>query len=239
MIIILPPGYSRGSKPVKGALVVLRSKSKKLIIDPDISPFIFQYNPETLTRTISSVNYKEPMQECEKNTDSDSIVQLINFVLELDVNDQGGQSNTHRDFVKKGVHPALAALESIMYSQTKNGNKKPPVVLFLWGPNRVLPIWLNNLKIIEETFDKNLNPIRARIELSMRVLSLSELENGSTEYAVYAKILEKRLALIRLYSGIVIDHEFIKQLPDSIQKHFSMEKPQSKKKNKKSGNKTV
>ena len=263
MNIILSPGNSSESRLVKGALVLLRSSSKGIFVDPNISPFIFQFNPETLKRvllrssskeifvdpntsasllqfnlerltsTISSMNSKAPMREFGKNKNRESIVELINFVLELDVDNPHAQSNQPGDFAKYGLHPALATLESIMYSQTEKGNETPPVILFLWGSLRVLPVRLNNMKIIEKSFDSRLNPIRARIELSLRVLDLSELKSGSPGYAAYASHLEKRGALTRLYGGKAFDLKFIKKLPSTLQKYLSIEKSESKKKSRK------
>ena len=117
MNIVLSPGNPSGSRLVKGALVLLRSSSEGIFVDPNVPHFIFQFNPETLKRvllrssskgkivdpntsasffqfnperltsTISSVKSKAPIREFGKNKNRDSIVELINFVLELDVDD--------------------------------------------------------------------------------------------------------------------------------------------------------
>ena len=220
-------------KTAKGAIVALRADSKATIIDPNTPTFIFQYNPETLTRTFSSSNSEEVSQKEGKTRDANSIVELINLNLEFDATDQLEQPNQHRDFVENGLHPALAALESIMVSQSKTESPTPPVVLFLWGPNRIIPVWLDSLKVTEEAFDPNLNPIRARIELIMRVRDLSELKRGSSGYAICASHLDHRRMFTQLYSENGINRGLFEQVTRSIRQYLSMETSQSKERNKK------
>ena len=50
-----------------------------------------------------------------------------------------------------------------------------PFILFVWGPQRVLPVRLTSLNITEEAYDPMLNPIRAKAELSLSVLSYHDL----------------------------------------------------------------
>ena len=210
----------------------LRPNSKG-IIDSNTPTFIFQYNPETLRRTISSLNSEEVSKEEGKTPDSNSIVELINLNLEFDATDQLEQPNQHRDFAENGLHPTLAALESIMYSQSKTENPMPPVILFLWGPNRIIPVCLDSVKVTEDAFDPNLNPIRVRIELNMRVRNLSELKRGSSGYAICASHSDHRRMLTRLYTENRINRGLFKQVSRSIRQYLALEKAQYKKQNKK------
>src|SRR5204863_5656132 len=50
-----------------------------------------------------------------------------------------------------------------------------PLTLFIWSKSRVLPVRITDLSITEEAFDPSLNPIRAKISLGMRVLSVNDL----------------------------------------------------------------
>ena len=50
-----------------------------------------------------------------------------------------------------------------------------PFTLFIWGPKRVLPVRLTEFSITEEAYDANLNPIRAKASLGLRVLSYNDL----------------------------------------------------------------
>ena len=50
-----------------------------------------------------------------------------------------------------------------------------PLTLFVWGPQRVLPVRLTELSVTEEAFDPQLNPIRAKVSLGLRVLTYNDL----------------------------------------------------------------
>src|SRR5262249_56879989 len=50
-----------------------------------------------------------------------------------------------------------------------------PMILFVWGPQRVLPVRITSFSITEEAHDTVLNPIRAKVELSLTVLSYQDL----------------------------------------------------------------
>ncbi len=50
-----------------------------------------------------------------------------------------------------------------------------PLTLLIWGPKRVLPVRLTEFSITEEAFDQALNPIRAKVSLSVQVLNYNHL----------------------------------------------------------------
>ena len=50
-----------------------------------------------------------------------------------------------------------------------------PLTLFVWGRHRVVPVRVTELSITEEAFDAQLNPIRAKVSLGLRVLSVDDL----------------------------------------------------------------
>ena len=60
-----------------------------------------------------------------------------------------------------------------------------PFTLFVWGPSRVLPIKLTKFKISEEAYDTELNPIRAKVDLTMKVLTYDDLQQSHIGYALY------------------------------------------------------
>lgn len=53
---------------------------------------------------------------------------------------------------------------------------KLPVVLFVWGPGRIVPVRVKGLTITEKLYDKLLNPTHAEAQLSLEVLTPDELE---------------------------------------------------------------
>jgi len=50
-----------------------------------------------------------------------------------------------------------------------------PLTLFVWSKSRVVPVRLTEFSITEEFFDTSLNPIRAKVSLGLRVLSVDDL----------------------------------------------------------------
>jgi hypothetical protein len=73
-----------------------------------------------------------------------------------------------------------------------------PLTLFVWGPNRVLPVRLNTLSISEELFDTTLNPIRATVSLNMRALSYSDLSPNTRGYNLFMVYQQGKEAMATL-----------------------------------------
>ena len=49
------------------------------------------------------------------------------------------------------------------------------LTVFVFGPKRIAPVRITEFSITEEAFDTALNPIRAKVSLGMRVLSIDDL----------------------------------------------------------------
>jgi hypothetical protein len=65
-------------------------------------------------------------------------------------------------------------------------------------PNRVVPVRLTEFSVTEEAFDAALNPIRAKVSLGMRVLSVNDLgfdHKGGSLYLGYQQQKERLAAL--------------------------------------------
>ena len=89
-----------------------------------------------------------------------------------------------------GLHRELAILESLIYPSSADivSNEQlassgtleilpmeSPLTLFVWSKNRVLPVRVTELSVTEEAYDPALNPIRAKVSLGLRVLSIDDL----------------------------------------------------------------
>ena len=194
----MSPDSPRRPKTVKGAIMALRSDPTQIILDPDTPTLVFQYNPETLTHTFSMPNGEEVLQK-EGSGSANSLLELMSLTLEFDAADQLEHPDKNIAFVENGLHPALAVLETIMLYQSKTEKSTSPILVFLFGRNRTVPVWLDSLRVVEDAFDPNLNPIRVRIELVMRVRGLSEFKKGSPGYAICAGHLNRRRSLAKLY----------------------------------------
>jgi hypothetical protein len=60
-----------------------------------------------------------------------------------------------------------------------------PIVLFVWGPWRVVPVNVTGVSVVEQEFDQLLNPIRAEVSIGLRVLSKDDLDKGTVAYGAY------------------------------------------------------
>jgi hypothetical protein len=185
---------SRSPRIIKGALVAIGSDSRELMSDEN-PMFVFQYNPERLTREISYSDREDSIAVSERPRHRpEGPVEIIRLTLELDAADQLEKPGQHPHTVENGLLPSLAVLESMMFPSGEF-----PVVVFMWGPKRTIPIRLTSYKITEEAFDQNLNPIRVKIDLCMQVLGSSDFKPGSVGHEIYKNYQTQKDALAIIY----------------------------------------
>ena len=63
-----------------------------------------------------------------------------------------------------------------------------PLTLFVWSKHRIVPVRITEFSVTEEAFDPSLNPIRAKVSLGLRVLSVDDLglqPAGGTLFMAY------------------------------------------------------
>jgi hypothetical protein len=171
-------------KLIKGGIVLINSESGA--IERIIA---LQYNPETLTRSLQpkSMSAESP-DRSEALRLKGPPVETIKLDAEIDAADHMELGDTQTGEV--GIHPQLAALETIVYpskAQLDSSNRLAsrgtleiapmlaPLTLFIWSRNRIVPVRITDFSITEEAFDPLLNPLRAKISLGMRVLSIDDL----------------------------------------------------------------
>jgi hypothetical protein len=76
-----------------------------------------------------------------------------------------------------------------------------PLSLFVWSAARIVPVRLTDFSITEEAFDPKLNPLRAKVSLTLRVLSIDDLffsDRGGSLYMTYQRQKE---SLARLFQS--------------------------------------
>ena len=114
-----------------------------------------------------------------------------------------------------GIHPILAALELLLYpkssqvsrnSQSAQGeafilSTAVPLTVLVWGASRVVPVRLDSLTIKEEAFDAWLNPIRATVQLSLRVRNYLDLGLNSQAGAIFMTHQIKKEGLANDYQS--------------------------------------
>jgi hypothetical protein len=72
-----------------------------------------------------------------------------------------------------------------------------PLIILVWGRNRLVPVRLTQLSITEEAFDAALNPIRAKVTLALRVLNVNDLgfeHRGGGIFMTYLRNSERLAA---------------------------------------------
>src|SRR5215475_2025070 len=70
-----------------------------------------------------------------------------------------------------------------------------PLTLLVWGKSRVVPVLLTSFTVSEQAFDPALNPIQAKVELGMRVLTYMELQQTSVGFDVFLAYQRQKEAL--------------------------------------------
>jgi hypothetical protein len=177
---------------LKGALVGVDPFS------PLASVVVFQYNPDTMARRLEprAVSTEGDRGEAFRLTGAPK--ETITLSVEIDATDQLEQADPLATGM--GIYPTLAALEMLLYPKSAMviANTvlsmigtievmpvEAPMTLFVWGSQRVLPVRLTSLSITEEAHDQALNPIRAKVELSLTVLSYQDLPSISPGQALF------------------------------------------------------
>jgi hypothetical protein len=167
-------------------------------LNPLASVIAFQYNPDTLTRSLQPRIGADDGDRAEATRLTGPPVETIRVDVEIDATDQLAKGDGTAESL--GVHPQLAALEMLVYPKSAlviantvllaAGTievipPEAPLTLFIWGPKRILPVRLTELTITEEAHDASLNPIRAKVTLAMRVLSYDDLPLENPGYALF------------------------------------------------------
>ncbi|MFG1777791.1 hypothetical protein ACGFIG_15340 [Micromonospora sp. NPDC049048] len=162
-----------------------------VVLDPDSGRtrrvITLQYNPDALTRGFQlKTGGAEGGAKGEALRITGPPVQTLTLEAELDAADQLAD----RDTAELGLTAQLAALESLAYPSlaavqdaaallaagTLEVVPPPaPLVLLAFGRRRLWPVRITELTITEEAFDPMLNPIRAKIRLGLRVLTVNDV----------------------------------------------------------------
>jgi len=185
-------GLTNSPRILKGALVGLD------LLDPIPKVIAFQYNPETLSRTLKARGSAGGGAKSEAMRLTGAPEEDIKLDIEIDATDKLEVADATA--ISMGIYPQLSALETLLYpsSSVVIANTAlmaagiieivPPVgpfTLFIWGPKRVLPVRITEFSVTEEAHDVNLNPIRARVSLGLRVLGYNDLSITNPGYYMF------------------------------------------------------
>jgi len=128
----------------------------------------------------------------------------FSLTLEMDATDALEHPESHPVAVLSGIADRLAAIEMLLYppgdsllggllsgaasisvgsgglslgggAAADTKPKRVPIVLFFWGPGRIVPVRVTSLSIEEQQFSPLLYPIRAKATIGLRVLDEDDL----------------------------------------------------------------
>jgi hypothetical protein len=190
---------------VKGAVIGLD------LFNPLASIVVFQYNPDTVTRTLQAQAAGEGGARSEVTRLKGAPVETIKLDVEIDATDQ--LETADGIATAAGIYPQLSALEMLLYPKSAvviantvllaAGTLEivppaGPLTFLVWGLKRVVPVRLTDFSITEEAYDVGLNPIRARVSLGLRVLSYNDLSVKNPAYYVFLahQIVKEAMATV-------------------------------------------
>lgn len=197
--------FPRSPRTLKGAIVGLDP------LNPLASVIVFQYNPDSLSRRVVARAPAERGARSEAQRLNGAPLETIRIDVDIDATDQ--LETAAGDATSMGIHPQLAALEMLLYPKSSAviANTvlafagtievlavEAPMTFLIWGARRILPVRLSELNITEEAHDVNLNPIRAKVSLGLRVLTYSDLPLTHPGYYAFLahQLVKETMAVI-------------------------------------------
>ena len=210
--------FTRTPKLLKGAIALYPKE------DPNETPelIVFQYNPDQVKRSLAARTPPKSGSGGNAGAQKEDILRVVGPPVEtiqmsvvLSATDQYQTALNMRKDIGDGLHPALARLELLMYppssmiqAASDRADKgavqvtqaRVPLTLLVWGKSRVVPIMLTSFSVAEEAFDQNLNPIEAKVDIGLRVLTYIEFlkrDMGRNAFKAYHSSKEKLAAQYR------------------------------------------
>lgn len=186
-------------------------------VDPDSGSvrrvIALQYNPDTLTRSLqvqASGGSEGGADRSQALRLKGAAVETIKLEAEIDATDGLGDPGANPGAVALGIHAELAALETLVHARSASLQAndalasagvlevlplQAPLTLFVWSRQRVVPVRVTDLSVTEEAFDVALNPIRAKVSIGLRVLSVDDLGFGHRGGTLFMGYLRSKEAL--------------------------------------------
>ncbi|MDD5319213.1 MAG: hypothetical protein PHD43_01105 [Methylococcales bacterium] len=215
-------GFPNKPKILRGALVEYGLSLPPLFVEFQLNPIQLTRNrslsysaPSSQQATDRSLRALH-QREFEDKDDLLAIQELqtvtiqeesIGFEIRLDATDKLNDGDTITE--QFGIAPQLATLELMVYPKSESligtalsllspkgfsftRGANPPLILFIWGRKRVLPVNINSLNITETQYSTDLNPVRATATVGLTVI-----EGKSTAY-MYSKAMKEAMSVLNL-----------------------------------------
>lgn len=192
---------------------------------------IFQFNPESLTRTIQIPARPSGAAARETTQAGEPTIEKISLKAQFSAADGMGTGNILARTM--GVGPRLAALEKMVNPASKlsgligaaidavgdalgaggGGGDEPrqaiprekyPRILFIWGPFRVLPVVIESMSITELQYDFLLNPIQADVSIGLAVNAIDNCSDDMVGKGAleYSNMAKDAQAMLNLANTI-------------------------------------
>lgn len=192
-----------------------------VLIDADTSAvqrvIALQYNPDSLTRSLQvQAVSADGGDRSEVLRLKGPPVETLKLEAEIDATDQLEFPEQNSVATQSGIFAQLAALETMVYptSGQLRANDvlaqigtleivpmETPLALFVWSKSRILPVRITEFSITEEAFDTALNPIRAKVSLGLRVLSVNDVPSGHKAASLFMNYLQQKERLAGASAG--------------------------------------
>jgi hypothetical protein len=197
--------FPQSPRLTKGALI----SYELLGLIPQV--VIFQYNPETMTRTLEAQRTHHQGDPIETQRLKGPPVEKITLKVDLDAADQ--LEKQEATAVESGIYPQLSALEMMLYPKSswviaktilaaagaiEIAPPEEPFTLLVWGVKRVVPVRITSFSITEQYYDPNLNPIAAEVSLTLEVLTYEDFRLTHPGYSIFLahQIVKETMAAI-------------------------------------------
>ncbi len=186
---------------LRGALIEYSGE----FMGPIPNVVIFQFNPETLSRTIQIPS--RPTSGATRETSQAGEPSIEKITLKASFSAADELQNTVTLARIFGVGTRLAALEKMVHPASKLGGllgaaldaigdalglgggdddprqviprEKYPRILFIWGAFRILPVVIEAMSITEQEYDFLLNPVRAEVSITMAVNAIDKCSDDT------------------------------------------------------------
>lgn len=195
-----------------------------LAVYPDFTPgsqpaktILFQYNPDQMRRQLANRTPPPPSNPGSTGTAKEDVlrvagppVETITLAIELNAADQLADPDNNDAVAENGLHPTLATLELLMYPPSQDAQHilqqadagavqvnpaDVPLVLLIWGAARVVPVKITSFVVTEDLYDTRLNPIKARVDLGLQVLTYLEFPDDSVGRDAFIAYQQKKESL--------------------------------------------
>src|SRR6516165_4144127 len=160
-------------------------KAGIVLVDPNNGAvqrvIVLQFNPDSLTRTLQAQAIRAETQNRLE------ALRLTGPAIETLIHPPSAQLLANNSLALSGVLE-IAPVEA-------------PLSLFVWSKSRIIPVRITDFSITEEAFDPNLNPIRAKVSLGMRVLNVNDLGFADRGGNIFMAYLIQKETLSALSTG--------------------------------------